>query len=375
MSSLLLNKEVVSYYKTLKGIKYDSDLLRKIGIELGYNFNVIEDFIKSQKGNFSKIIKGKRFIYKEYIIPLEKIFGVPIAKLIEPDAYTYLINKENIPYIKGIKYYAYMDDMNLYVNELSKHTDNTGKLIIFNKDEFGKTFIDYVVEFNSVNAIKYLYNTFKIKLKWYNNYFYVNDKMFIYNNFSNSILFTKMIANLNDGKMFFNIYDTYNMFITNGHYGGKSSLYENDEFLKIILSNECLFNDIFKKREYLHICSNVEKRNKKVDSYTINVINPIIIGCLRYAVDNLDQYKKQAIRILEFAKVHNKTIIDKLDDTDYFYIMNELGGIYSKDGNIIDLLIYCNIDCDDITIKQLIEKLPKNENGCFNYYKYKKLNF
>lgn len=373
MSMLLLNKEVVNYYKELKGIKYDSDLLRKIGIELGYNFNVIEAFVKSQKGNFSKIVKGIRTINKEYIIPLEKIFGVPIAKLVEPDAYTFLINKDNIPYLKGIKYYAYMDDMDLYKDELLKITDVRGTPIICNSDEFGKTFLDYVVEYNSINAIKFLYETFQIKLKWYNNFFYINDKKYFNITLCNSIPLTKMIANMNDDKLFFNIYDTYNMFVTNGHYGGKSGVYEQDEFLKIILDNEHLFKDIFRRREYLHICTNLERRSKNLESYTINTINPIIIGCLRYAINNLEKYKDQAIRILDFAIMHNKKIIDKLGDSDY-YIMNDLGGIFSRDENLIDLLIYCNSNCSDIIVKQLIEKLPKNENGCFNYYKYKNMN-
>lgn len=373
MSMLLLNKEVVNYYKELKGIKYDSDLLRKIGIELGYNFNVIEAFIKSQKGNFSKIVKGIRTINKEYIIPLEKIFGVPIAKLVEPDAYTFLINKDNIPYLKGIKYYAYMDDMDLYKDELLKITDVRGNPIICNPDEFGKTFLDYVVEYNSVNAIKFLYETFQIKLKWYHNFFYINDKKCFNITLCNSIPLAKMIANMNDDKLFFNIYDTYNMFVTNGHYGGKSGVYEQDEFLKIILDNEHLFKDIFRRREYLHICTNLERRSKNLESYTINTINPIIIGCLRYAINNLEKYKDQAIRILDFAIMHNKKIIDKLGDSDY-YIMNDLGGIFSRDENLIDLLIYCNSNCYDIVVKQLIEKLPKNENGCFNYYKYKNMN-
>lgn len=371
MSSLLLNKEVVSYYKSIKGIKFDSDLLRKIGAELGYDYSILEDFVKSQKGNFSKMIKGIRPINKDYIIPLEKIFGVPVAKLINPDAYTYLINKENIPFLKGIKYYAYMDDMNLYTNELSKMTDKSGCPIIFKTDEFEKSFIDYVVEYNSVNAIKYLYEVIQIKLEWYHNQFSVNGEGFKHNHLYNSFLFTKMIADLNDEKMFFDIYDTYNMFVTNGHYGGMYGNYEQDEFLKIILNNECLFNDIFREKAYLHICSNSEKRKSEMESYTVNVINPIIINCLRYAVNHLDNYKNHAIRILKFAKEHNRKIIDKLGDSNYFYIMTDLGGIYSTDGNIIDLLIYCNVDCNDITINELIEELPKNENGRFYYYKYK----
>ena len=132
MSELILNKEVVNYYKSLKGIKYDIDLLKKIGVELNYHDETLYKFISDKKANFSKILNGSRSITKEYIIPLEKIFGVPIAKLTDPDAYNYLINKEDIPYVKGIKYYAYMDNMDLYVYELSKLTDNKTLAIVTN---------------------------------------------------------------------------------------------------------------------------------------------------------------------------------------------------------------------------------------------------
>ena len=62
MSKLFLEKKVVSYYKEIKGIKYDIDLLRRIGKELGYGGDVLEEFVLSAKGNFSKILKGKRKI-------------------------------------------------------------------------------------------------------------------------------------------------------------------------------------------------------------------------------------------------------------------------------------------------------------------------
>ena len=57
MSALYLNKEIMNYYKELKKIKYDVELLRKIGLELGYRKDTLENFVLSSKGNFSKILK------------------------------------------------------------------------------------------------------------------------------------------------------------------------------------------------------------------------------------------------------------------------------------------------------------------------------
>lgn len=367
MSNLFLNKEIVSYYKEIKGIKYDNDLLKKIGNELEYKDDVLEKFIKTQKGNFSKIIKGIRPINKDYIIPLEKIFGVPVAKLIEPETYNYLINKENIPFLKGIRYYAYKDDMNLYYNELSKNTDNKGNSIIFNKDEFGRTFLDYVVEYKSFNAIKYLYDKYQLKLKRYDNFFQVNGEHFIDINFCNSILFARMVSELNDTKLFYDIYNTYDII------DGDNLVYQQDDFLKIILDNDNLFNEMFKTKEYLFEYSNYEKRLYKIDSFPINTINPIINNCLKYAINNIDKYKKQAIKMLNFALVYNKDVIKKLDKNCHFYSMTNSGALI-RGHEIIDLLIYSNEQVTDDSIQKLIDKLPKCENGCFNLYKYENMN-
>ena len=54
--------------------------------------------------------------------------------------------------------------------------------------------------------------------------------------------------------------------------------------------------------------------------------------------------------------------------------MTELGGIYSNEDDLIDILIYSDIKTENQTINKLINQLPKYENGCFNYYTYKHMN-
>ena len=257
--------------------------------------------------------------------------------------------------------------MNLYYNELSKNTDNKGNLIIFNKDEFGRTFLDYVVEYKSFNAIKYLYDKYQLKLKRYDNFFQVNGEYFIDINFCNSILFARMVAELNDTKLFYDIYNTYDII------DGVNLVYQQDDFLKIILDNDNLFNEMFKTKEYLFEYSNYEKRLYKIDSFPINTINPIINNCLKCAINNIDKYKKQAIKMLNFALVYNKDVIKKLDKNCYFYSMTN-SGVLHRGHEIIDLLIYSNEQVTDDSIQKLIDKLPKCENGCFNLYKYENMN-
>ena len=363
MSNLYLKKETIKYYMELKGIRKNIELLKMIGRELNYKDKVFDDFIKTSEGNFSKMINGKRSLNSEYIVPLEKIFGAPIAKIIDSDAYPF-IKKEDVPYSKNSKYYAYKDEMDLYINELDKLCDKNGNQVIFNYDEYGKCFIDYVGEFNSVNGLMYLYKKYNIKLKWYYNSFDTKPNITTCV-LKNTIALTNLVASLNDAEIFFDIYDTYNMFITNGHYADYQSLFNKKEFSEIILNNDILFNNIFTKKEYKHICSNNEKRNLRLEEYTICTINPIINRCLKYVINNLEKYKNQAKRILKFAIKHNNEVIKRLNIKDRYYPTSDLGGIYDNKGIVQDLLIYYSGENTDEEINQYLKKLPKLDKVCF----------
>lgn len=307
---------------------------------------------------------------KDYIIPLEKIFCVPISKLIEPDSYFFISDKNDVPFLKGIKYYAYKDDMHLYINELSKMSDQSGKPIIFNQDEFGKYFLDYVVEYNSVNAIKFLYEyyheTYHFSLKGYNNFFNFNNKCVLNIAFQNNVYLTKMIANINDAKLFFDIYDTYCMLITNKHYCGPSGVFEQEGFLQVILESEHLFNSLFIKKEYKYIYSKKDSIKLNKEYLSIKMINPIINVCLRCALNHLDKYKMQALEILRFGVENNKKVLERLNEKNIFYNLNDLGGVLRNNDELIDILIVASNKVDDNEINELIDMLPKLENIVFH---------
>ena len=123
-------KNNIDHYMKLKGIKMYSHLLHAIALQLGIKGQDAYDFANREKANFSKMLKGERPLKYEYIIPLEKIFGVSLARLMEEDSYKLPVDKEMVPFIKGFRYYAYVDDMELYEKELSKMlTKETSRLI------------------------------------------------------------------------------------------------------------------------------------------------------------------------------------------------------------------------------------------------------
>jgi len=353
-------KNNFDHYMNLKGIKMYSHLLVDIAHELGIKGQEAYEFANKEKSNFSKMLKGERPLKYEFIVPLEKIFGVSLARLMEPDAYKLPVEKENVPFNKGFRYYAYLDDPQLYKNEFNLLLTNDGKSIITQTDEFGKTFLDYVVEYHSINGVKYLYEEYGIKLKWfYNEFEFRKDKGITWINFQNSIEFARLVASINDVDLFNSIYDSYNMFFACGYYDVGSCIFCNDDYLELILDNEGIFKSIFEEKTYEFELSNSAKRAKQIEAITYHSINPIINNCLNYALKHLDKYKKRAITILKFGIDYNRKKAANID-FDSCYICNELGALKNfKNENYYELIIFTEIETNDDEIKSLINQMPR----------------
>lgn len=345
----------------LKGIKMYSHLLIDIAHQLGIYGKDAYAFAEKEKANFSKMLKGQRPLKYEFIVPLEKIFGVSLSRIIDENAYKLPVEKENVPFIKGFRYYAYLDDPDLYRKEFDKLLTKDGKSILNNTDEFGKTFLDYVVEYHAINGVRYLYDTYGITLKWYYNHFTLTkEKGMIWCNFKNAIEFARLVASMNDADLFNAIYDSYNMFYTNGHYGSSDSIFYSPEYLEILLDNETIFKSLLVVKNYDLQLGNISKRKLKKDVLHYCSINPILNNCLNYALKHLDKYKSQAIAILKFGIIHNKEIADK-NDINCCYICNDLSGIKNcNDKNYYECVILVNENNTmDSDIEKLIIELPK----------------
>lgn len=355
-------KTNIDHYMKLKGIKMYSHLLVEIAHELGIKGESAYDFANKEKSNFSKMLKGERPLKYEFIIPIEKIFGVSLARLLEEDAYKLPVEKDNVPFNKGFRYYAYLDDPKLYNEEFDLLLANDGNSILTRTDEFGKTFLDYVVEYHSVNGVRYLHDEYGIKLKWYHNQFeFKKDKGVTWIHFENCIEFARLVASMKDTELFNDIYDSYNMFFTNGHYATDACIFCQSEYLEIILDNDNLFHSIFEEKPYELKLGSCGRRKKQVDSITYHSINPIINNCLRYTFKHLDKYKNRAIEILKFGINYNRKIANEIVFDDY-YICDELGGLKNfrngDDDNIV-LIIFVDIEVKDDEINALINQLPK----------------
>lgn len=356
-------KSNIDHYMELKGIRMYSHLLVDIAHELGIKGQEAYKFADKEKSNFSKMLKGERPLKYDFIIPLEKIFGISLARLLDEDAYKLPVEKENVPFNKGFRYYAYLDNPKLYKDEFDVLLANDGKSILTQTDEFGKTFLDYVIEYHSVNGIRYLHDEYGIKLKWYHNQFeFKKDKGITWINFENCIEFARLVASMNDVELFNDIYDSYNMFFTNGHYAAENCIFCQGEYLEMILDNDDLFHSIFEIKPYELKLGSIGKRKKQVDSITYHSINPIINNCLRYALKHLDKYKHRAIDILKFGIDHNGRIANEISFDDY-YICGELGELKNSRNNdcydFYDIIIFVDVEVNDDEIKSFINQLPK----------------
>lgn len=353
-------KSNIKHYMKLKGIRTYSHLLVDIAHELGIKGQEAYKFADKEKSNFSKMLKGERPLKYDFIIPLEKIFGISLARLLYEDAYKLPVEKENVPFNKGFRYYAYLDNSKLYKDEFDVLLANNEESILTQTDEFGKTFLDYVVEYHSVNGVKYLYDEYGIKLKWFHNHFeFRKDKGITWIHFENCIEFARLVASMNNVELFNDIYDSYNMFFTNGHYASEGCIFCQGEYLEIMLDNDDLFHSIFEIKPYELKLGSIGRRKKQVDSITYHSINPIINNCLRYALKHLDKYKHRAIDILKFGINYNRRIAGEISFNDY-YICNELGGLKTfRNKDYYDIVIFVDVEVNDDEIRPLINQLPE----------------
>ncbi len=352
-------KNNIDHYMKLKGIKMYSHLLHAIALQLGIKGQAAYDFASREKANFSKTLKGERPLKYEYIIPLEKIFGVSLARLIEEDSYKLPVEKEMVPFIKGFRYYAYVDDMELYEKELSKMLNKENKSILHEMDEFGKTFIDYVVEYKAVNGVRFLHDYYKLRLRFWNNQFETEPKGIFWVH-EGGVEFCRMVANMGDLKLFNDIFDSYFMFASNGFYLPQT-LYAQDDFFEIVMDHDYLFNDMFEIKTYKYEFGPSAKRKQGRDSMSFISINPIINGCLNYALKHLDKYKKQAIEILKFGIEHNDRVKSGLTLKPEDVYIDEIGGLRNiRSNDVLDIAVEANVkDIKDKEINDLIEKMPK----------------
>ena len=345
-------RENIHRYMDIKQIRYYSDLLVMIGKELK-----VKDpysFAEKEKSNFSKMLREERPLKHEFIIPLEKIFGVSMARLMDDGAYKLPVNKEDIPYVKGFRYYAYKDDMALYEDEFERTmVTNEGFPTICNTDEFGKHFLDYVVEYKSLNALRFLIKKHNLKPNLSSPFFFTIEGSHSVSSTMGSELI-KMVVQEDDAEIFNTILDPFPYFY---RCGGRISDFRLDpQVLEFILESKKVFASLFKTKTML--VTEVNRGILDHDGETMDVLNPMLIECLNYALDNLKQFREQAKTIIDFGIKYNTQALDSTGVKLEELFRDEEGRVYYGSYRMITAIVCAKQETDDIEMIKLLEKLP-----------------
>lgn len=296
-------KEKLTILMEENNIATQSDLLRKICEEL--NEEDVDGKVKKQKPNFSQMLEGNRKLNKDYYIPLEKIFDIRIAELLDDSKdlkYQY-VNK-------GIRWAAASDDVEEFRRLCNEDNPTFYQKVIKSKDEFGKDIIDYIIEFKAINGFKYLINNQKLKYSTAFGGYNLNFSN-ITNYFSVTIEklleLSKMLLENGDIQTFNTFFNTYQLLCDFGSF--PNNVYLDKDFLNGIIENEEIFNSMFSCKE---LTLNEANHTKKMENETFLYINPILNNLLNVC---FEQNKRIEInKILEYGLKMNKIVFDTIKE-------------------------------------------------------------
>lgn len=344
----------VEKYCQMRGIVNLKALIKMIGAELGDRD--LDSFYEKEKGNFSSMINGRRPLKFEFIRPLERILGVSLARLYDEDSFLLPRKKEDIPFLKGFRYYAYKDDMDLYINEFeSTMISGNGVPSIVNLDEFQKSFLDYVIEYKSLNALRYLAKEHFLAPIYSGAYnsFFIDRQFRISCHEPNGVL--KMVIREDDPDLFNIIFDAVQVLWA--RYNDLESAHVDEEVIELILNSDNVFDSLFVPHKYL--VNELDRNIYGRDNDKVDVLNPFLNICLDYALTH-DLYKKRAIQILEFGSIYNHKILESTHEKIEELYIREDGRLYLRgDRALLGTLVYSGRTSRDYDLRKLLEKLPQ----------------
>lgn len=296
-------KEKLTILMEENNIATQSDLLRRIYEEL--DEKDVDGTVKKQKSNFSQMLEGNRTLNKEYYIPLEKIFDIRIAELLDD-------SKElKYQYVnKGIRWAAASDDVEEFRRLCNEDNPTFYQKVIKSKDEFGKDIIDYIIEFKAINGFKYLINNQKLKYSTAFGGYNLNFSN-ITNYFSVTIEklleLSKMLLENGDIQTFNTFFNTYQLLCDFGSF--PNNVYLDKDFLNGIIENEEIFNSMFSCKE---LTLNEANHTKKMENETFLYINPILNNLLNVCFEQNNRIEIN--KILEYGLKMNKIVFDTIKE-------------------------------------------------------------
>lgn len=288
------------------------DLMKKKGIETYQNLliqmlkvigkeEITLDLIERKKGNFSKMISGEREFTVDYVLALEKIFNVSYLYIKEG-------KKKNVNDFNntGFRYTCYLNDYDAFV-KLGNEIDYTANHILKKYDEYNKHLLDYIIEYDAVEGLRYLSDKHKLSYKSLRDCMWLDQssEMIYATNNDYVYLISKLLIERNEIELFNKIFNPYELV---HYYRDHNIIYADNRFLKLILSNAEVLDSILNYKELSLKIAN-PKRDELNDVNSL-FINPLISFIYKFAIENYIIYENEINKILKTTLELNQKIFE-----------------------------------------------------------------
>lgn len=319
-----------------------AEILQKIGCK-----NIDEE-IKNQKGNFSKMISGERPLRNDFIIPMEEILNTSIYALQsgKPVPMTF----QN----KGIRYAAFMDDVEEYEKLYAD-----GNLTNF--DEYDQSALDYIFSYHAINGLRFVAKEEKMQLDYQGKY--LNGNISLSGKLEDAPLAAlNLVCERGDPDLFDSI---FNPFVRMGDLGWQMGMLADEASLRTILGSEKIFKSLLIGKDI---------KLKEINPGLINekdkgrFVNPLLFDLVNFVLYHEKEFPRQVEQLLTFGINFNQQSIKYINDNfseDYGFKVSESGLIKSGRtvyGSILTTKLVSQPDLTEGSFA-LLNELNKGVNG------------
>ena len=293
------------------------------------------EWADKNKANFSKMVKGDRPFPQDYIIALENVLRTSIAYLFDGEESMSVSNYRN----SGIRY-AVSVGTRLAYEELEKETTRNGESVLFNSDEYNKMLVDYIIEYQSIQGVIFLYEKYGLYFNTMNNMFDLseNHHFYVSNYETVPYLIADLICKNNQGKLFAGIFNGFQLL---AYYIDDRCVLLKDKFLDSILKS----NNIVKALQESYYIKFAEvNRGLWIPEEDIQeglFVNPLLQKLLGRAIE--EKLFDVAKDIIDYAQQFNSQQIEYLKENciikEKDIHFDEIGNIvigHTKKGNMIN---------------------------------------
>lgn len=325
-----------------------TDLLRKIILEV--NPDDVNNLDK-YSANFSRMISGERSFNQSYIVAIEEVLDTTI---------NYLVTGRKRYVDAGIKQTAFIDKESGY-NKLKEYDHEHYVLTAF--DEFGYTLFDYILQFKSVNGLKFMIKNNIIKIIYNGNISYSSMQP----SDSKVIDLYKFVYELDDLEIYNRLFNSDYNDIT--FYQHRNKVLDSDELLEGLLNTNNIFNSLLKSNI---VDFNNINTSSIAGQLSVSTYKPILRNLFEYIMLNQTDKGEKFEKLLDFIVQHNSQLLDELKTIGGKFHITDDGFIHSGAcifGNIFifDFDKFRNIEIDEehrLTINALEQQIN-------NFKKYK----